>query len=247
MVNWNPKDLKGVVWKKPLPFLQEDRVTRWLCRGLTAWAGRLILNIEGVEHITPDKDPFVLTANHNHRLEAVLFPSLLAYLREGKLIGFLSDWHWMVVPLIGNVFRRSQAIPILEKSARLKWMNRFKKKLDTGQRPDDLAIQRLRSGHSIGIFPEGRMNRDPGHLLRGYRGAALIAMQARTPIVPVGIRFPFVNPQGKIGDTAKMTITIGQAFSPHAGFDSADQLHHHIMEQIATLSGKRWSPEARKR
>jgi 1-acyl-sn-glycerol-3-phosphate acyltransferase len=50
------------------------------------------------------------------------------------------------------------------------------------------AVRTVSGGALAGIFPEGRVNPDPGAALqRGHNGVARIALAARAPVVPVGI------------------------------------------------------------
>lgn len=52
----------------------------------------------------------------------------------------------------------------------------------------DKAVERLRSGRSLMIFPEGTRSKD-GKVHRGKTGAALIAARSGAAIIPVGIVF----------------------------------------------------------
>ena len=48
------------------------------------------------------------------------------------------------------------------------------------------SVKTLKSGRTVGIFPEGHCNRQPG-LAPFMPGAAYIAHKARVPVVPMGI------------------------------------------------------------
>ena len=52
----------------------------------------------------------------------------------------------------------------------------------------DKAVENLKSGKSLMIFPEGTRSKD-GKVHKGHSGAALIAARTGKPIVPVGICF----------------------------------------------------------
>ena len=88
----------GELWRRPLPH-QPEAVTRALCRGVLSLGGGRVASIDGLEHIAPERDPFVLVANHSQRLEAVLVPTLLIFHRGGKPIHFLADWPMRLVPI----------------------------------------------------------------------------------------------------------------------------------------------------
>jgi 1-acyl-sn-glycerol-3-phosphate acyltransferase len=55
--------------------------------------------------------------------------------------------------------------------------------------PLEQARQHLIAGRSIGIFPEGTVNRDRSQLLRGRYGAARLSLETGVPVTPAGIRF----------------------------------------------------------
>jgi len=78
------------------------------------------------------------------------------------------------------------------------------------------AIQMLRDGHCIGIFPEGKINTTTDPLLPSHAGVGLIALRARVPIVPCWIQgAPY---KGSLFSVffmrAKVTVNIGQAITP---------------------------------
>lgn len=231
----------------PLPE-QEELLTRFLCRGISALARPFIVSIEGLENVAPERDPFILVANHNQRLEAVLLPTLLIHQRRGKLLHFLADWPMCLVPLVGLLYRRSGAIVVGGKSAKPRWLNRFRS-LYVEKRPAfERALERLRAGRSLGIFPEGTINRDPHHLLAGRDGAARLALTAQVPIVPVGIRFP-LHASGPIRDGEKMAIEIGPALIPPSvsEVETTANFHCRIMSELARLSGKSFSEVSKRR
>ncbi len=233
-------------FRRPLPE-QPSRTTRILCRLLAGWGRRRVLAFSGAENVAPERDPFVLVANHSQRLEAVLLPALLAWERRGRLVHFLADWPMLLVPLVGFIYRHGGVIPVAGKSARPAALNVFRPLLVDGAPAHQRALAVLRQGRSIGVFPEGTMNRDPRRLLRGRPGAAHMAIAAGVPVVPVGIAFPEHRGGGPIGDGEAMAITIGEPLRPPAGEDAAPAFHRQIFERLAALSGKDYSPDAPRR
>lgn len=61
-----------------------------------------------------------------------------------------------------------------------------------GQGKDALerAIELLRQGHSVGIFPEGRFSPQEGGMAPARSGAARLALATGVPVIPVGIYLP---------------------------------------------------------
>jgi 1-acyl-sn-glycerol-3-phosphate acyltransferase len=111
------------------------------------------------------------------------------------------------------------------------------------------------AGGSVGLFPEGTVNRDPRRLLRGRFGAARLSLETGTPVLPVGIRFignPSDRDRGNSG--LPISIHIGTPLRPPpeqaqaaGGTVSAMTVrawHGEIMTAIASLCGKTWSAAA---
>lgn len=221
-----------------------------MVRLVTRLGRRQVLAVDGLEHVTPENDPFVLVGNHNQRLEAVLLPAILIAMREGKRLHFLADWPMMLIPGVGFLYRRGGVIPVGNKSARFKFLDVLRPLYCPREPALQRAKQTLRRGASIGIFPETTINRDPRRLLRGRPSAARLALEAGVPIVPFGIRFPELPADAaRISDRDRLTITIGEPIetpppTPRVSVATVRAWHARIMTDIARLSGKSWSPDA---
>lgn len=253
MPRLNPPDLAlRDIWSQPLP--ASDRLsTRLLMRAMTLYARRHVLSIEGNLHLLqPENDPFIVVFNHNQRLESVLVPALLFFYRGGKPIHFLADWPMLMVPLVASLYRRGQAIIVTHKSARPGFLNIFKGLFREQLPALERARQCLASGRSLGLFPEGTMNRDPAKLMRGRPGAARLALQCGVPVIPVGIRFPLLPPGSPIHDGARMSLHIGDPLPPpelavEPTPEDIHSFHLRIMARLAQVSGKSWHAAANKR
>lgn len=238
------------IWRHPMPH-EESPISRSIFRAAMAILGRRwVVSIRGTEHISPDLDPFILVGNHNQRPEAALIVALSFYYRAGKPIHYLADWPNMLIPILGFCYKRAKVIVVGGKSARIPFFNRFRDRLVKPGSVVEQAEEKIRAGASVGIFPESTMNRDPKRLLRGRTGAALLALKTGVPIVPVGIRFPHKDTESPIRDADVMSIEIHPPFELNSGpFENPDDdqiaaAHRQIMEEIARVSGKTWSPDA---
>ena len=127
---WGPTSL---TWRAPplnqivahaLPYLGlGDRV---VLRVLALLACRHIVSIHGLEHIRPACDPFILAANHSTRRESVMVPSLLFLHRSGRLVHFLADWNFRLIPGVGFMYARAQVVTVTRKSAKPRVLNVLK-------------------------------------------------------------------------------------------------------------------------
>jgi 1-acyl-sn-glycerol-3-phosphate acyltransferase len=195
--------------------------------------------------VQPEHDPFLLVMNHSQRPEAIMLPVVLITMRRGKTIHFIGDWNFQMIPGVAFLYRRSGLITVAKKPAKPRFLNAFKRFYGHPLSASERALLALRSGGSLGIFPEGTVNRDPERLLAGRPGAARLSIEAQVPVVPGGIRFPRKSPGERIMDGDKMTLQIGAPMMPPPDDGSREVVaswHHRIMQAISELSGKRWEP-----
>ena len=140
----------------------------------------------------------VLVANHRSSVDP-FFVQLSARRRV----------HWMVAreyvenPVIGPLLRTLQVIPTNRSG------------MDTGATKQ--AIRLAKEGRLVGMFPEGRLNHTPRDPLVSIRpGAALVALRAGVPMVPLYI---FGSPYRRevwspIFMPARVKITFGEPIDP---------------------------------
>lgn len=127
---------------------------------------RLVWNwrVEGLENF-PTSGPVVVIANHISLWDPIAVGSALP-----RQVHFMAKEELFHYPLLGNVLNRLGAFPIKR-----------------GQ-PDRSAIRRalevLEKGKVLGLFPEGTRSKT-GELQKPHPGAAMIALKAGVPVVPV--------------------------------------------------------------
>jgi 1-acyl-sn-glycerol-3-phosphate acyltransferase len=127
------------------------------------------LEVRGADNI-PSEGAAILASNHRSVVDGVLLALIGA--RRGRATRFLVAAEVFDLRFPGWALRRFLQIPIRRASQ------------DTGAL--DYAIAALRGGSLTGIFPEGRVNNEPG-MLRGRTGVARIALAAGAPVIPVGL------------------------------------------------------------
>lgn len=219
---------------------------RLLLRTLALVACRQVTAVHGLHHIRPANDPFILAVNHSTRRESLLVPALLFLNRGGRLLHFLADWNFRLIPGVGFIYSRSQVVTVLRKSAKPRFLNAFKPLYAHDLPPLEQAREHLAAGRSIGIFPEGQVNRDPNRLLRGRRGAARLSLETGVPVVPMGIRFPGPEPGRRLCGQAAMELHIGAPLVPpgpareQAPLADVSAWHATVMTAISRQSGKAW-------
>ena len=240
--SWEPLTLREIL-HRPIPNLGLS--DRWLLRALALLGRAQVRVISGLEFVDPANDPFILVLNHCTRRESLLVPAALLLHRRGRLIHFMADWNFRLVPGLGLIYGRAQTITVTRKSARPRLLNALKRWYVEPLPAVERARARLVAGRSVGIFPEARVNRDPVRLLKGRIGAAFLSLETGLPIIPAGIYLPDAEAE-RAPQRAMLEIRIGAPLNPppltrsRAPIADLRAWHATIMAEIARLSGKAW-------
>jgi 1-acyl-sn-glycerol-3-phosphate acyltransferase len=221
-------------------------------RSILGWFRQDVIGAHGLEHIAPELDPFIVVMNHTTRLEALLLPAIFSFHRRGRLIPFVADWNFALIPGVATILRAGDSILLVRKPARPAFLNVFKPHFERKGPAFERAAQMLRAGRPVAIFPEGTANRHPSRLLRGYDGAARLSLSTGVPVVPVGIRFPGHPPGQPVRDRTPMELHVGQPLTPPRDHPEPERTavrdwHARIMHELAHLSGKSWEPGSTRR
>jgi 1-acyl-sn-glycerol-3-phosphate acyltransferase len=117
------------------------------------------------------------------------------------------------------------------------------------------ALERLKQGRLLGLFPEGRLNGETPNdrLLAGDTGVAWLALKAAVPVIPI-----FIQNAPRSGSMvwvffrrARVRLIFGQPLdlTPWQGRRSSPELlaevTDHIMGSLARLGGIGYTPCAR--
>jgi 1-acyl-sn-glycerol-3-phosphate acyltransferase len=117
--------------------------------------------------------PIIVIANHTSYADGVLLA--LACRRLGRSLRLLATSGVFRVPVLGRAFNRLGFIPVARAG------------------PDaahalDAAAAALAAGEAVGVFPEGRITRDPNRWPeRAKTGTVRLALRSGAPIVPVAM------------------------------------------------------------
>ena len=136
------------------------------CRKLVQLWYRLLYGyrVVGLEYI-PAEGGALVASNH----VSLLDPPLVGISITGRQVHFVAKKELFKIPLLGPILAGCGCI----------WVDRHSK----DGRSVNQAIQLLRGGRLVGIFPEGTRSKS-GQLQKARLGVAMMALKAGTPIVP---------------------------------------------------------------
>ncbi|MFM2071633.1 MAG: hypothetical protein RLZZ623_1896 [Actinomycetota bacterium] len=117
--------------------------------------------------------PIIVISNHTSYADGVLLA--LACRRMGRSLRLLATSGLFRTPIIGSMARRLGFIRVQRGS------------VDAAAALDDAAAA-LGAGEAVGLYPEGRLTRDPAMWPeRAKTGAVRLALRTNVPIVPVAM------------------------------------------------------------
>lgn len=117
--------------------------------------------------------PVIVISNHTSYADGVLLA--LAAKRMGRPLRMLATAGVFGAPVIGTLARTVGFIPVNRGQA-------------SAVHALDVAAEALAAGQAVGIYPEGRITRDPGGWPeRAKTGAVRLALRTGAPIVPVAM------------------------------------------------------------
>lgn len=190
---------------------------------ITDLAG-VTVTVRGREKLDPAK-AYIFAANHLSMFDIF---TLQGYLGFG--FRWLPKKELFSIPLFGKAMLRSGAVPIDRAHGR-----QALKSLDE-------AAERIASGTSVVIFPEGTRSRD-GKLQPFKPGVMVLAIKAGVPLVPVAIKGTYeVLPKGKfLVRSGAVEIRIGEpvdlsGYKMKQKGELAERLHNEV-EKLLNMSG----------
>lgn len=220
-----------------------------------------LIHVVHEERLFLVNEPAIFVFNHSRAFETFMIALYLVFRRQGKMVSFVIDWMYGVLPGLKWLFRQCNPVYVYNKPSKLFWMNRSRKEF---QKIPVYAqcIARLNTGQSLAIFPEGTRNRHPHHLKRGRKGVAHIALETGFPVIPIGIDFPRRIKTGKLPKFGQIIFRIGtpmmfrnaaQPFSTNNKIQVQSpqkvrvdnqplisQITYQIMQRLAELSNKEY-------
>jgi 1-acyl-sn-glycerol-3-phosphate acyltransferase len=135
---------------------------------------RLIMRIKvrGLENL-PKTGPYIFVSNHVTYLDPLTI-AYVVYIHAKRAPHFLAKEGLFRIPVFGKLITSVGQIPVYRSSGK------------SNEEPLRAARAFLEAGHTLLIFPEGSLTRDPNLWpMRGRSGAIRLALEAGVPIVPV--------------------------------------------------------------
>ncbi len=123
----------------------------------------------------PARGPAIIIANHRSPMDPLLIwmnNHLGPMRRPARIIGFMMAREYYELPALRWICVAMQSIPV-DRDGR-------------DMRPAREALERLKQGHLLGVFPEGAINTGEG-VKEGDTGIAWLALHAQVPVYPVYI------------------------------------------------------------
>lgn len=155
---------------------------------------RLELTRRSVPDAALPTGPVIVVANHTSFADGILLA--LVGRRLGRSLRLMATGGVFRSGLVGPLARRLGFIPVLRGT-------------DAAAGSLDAAATALEAGEAVGLFPEGRITRDPQHWPeRSKTGAVRLAMRTGAPVVPVALvgAHHVVGTTGVVGRLLRNTV-----------------------------------------
>lgn len=181
----------------------------------------------------------VIAVNHVSHLDPITTAHFLY--DHGRLARYLAKAALFETPVVGPVVRNARQIPVARQST-------------DAQRAFDAAVEAVRDGECVVVYPEGTITRDPdGWPMRGKTGAARIALATGCPVIPVGQWgaqeilpaytarphfFPRKTTAYKVGPPVDLSDLEGKPLTNAVLHEATDRIMDAITAEVAVLRGE---------
>ena len=200
---------------------------------IVKWAFNVIIFLTGVditvlgEENVPKDEAVLYVANHRSYFDIVL-----TYARVPRLTGYISKIEVERVPLLRNWMRNLHCL----------FLDR--QDIKQGLKTILTGIEKLKSGISICIFPEGTRNKEKDTFLPFHGGSFKLAEKSGCPIIPIALNNVadiFEDHSPKIKKT-KVVIEYGKPIYPNQlDKETKKNLAGYVSDQIKDMYFKNQS------
>lgn len=186
---------------------------RFACGTITG-LGRVFcgLRVSGLEHLP--EPPFIVAANHISLFDPPVLGAVIPY--EGA---FMAKVELFRNPILGNLIRSLNAFPV--------------KRGLPDREAIDRALETLRAGRALMLFPEGTRDKSGGPIRAAKLGVGLFAVSTGLPVVPAYIhgtnrlRTALLRRPG-------FSVTFGAPFAPPAAPENDSEARRAAYEAVAS-------------
>lgn len=201
-----------------------------------------IHSIKGIENI-PKGTPFITAANHASFADDLMLPSTILRYTNKKFHIFVNSRFYKNY-FLSKFFYIYGCIPVDVK----KDVGNENNRKQTNEAAFKEAITSLKMGGTFGIFPEGGRSED-GKLKKAKLGVARIALEARVPVLPFGIKGSYkIMPKGaKFPRFKRAEIIIGKPlyfdsfYGKEKDYKTLELVTRKIMKEIAKLTEQEYN------
>ena len=169
----------------------------------------------GREHFPKDQN-CILIGNHIHAID----PVTLAVFYKANEIHFIAKESIFENRWLARILTKLHAFPV----------NRG----ETDMRAMRQAVQVLRDGHVLGIYPEGHRQKD--RTVKAIEtGVAVIALRSGVPVVPVYVSGHY-RPFGRLRLTVGPPIPLDDIRSGRADTEALETVKRRVVESLNALA-----------
>nr|MDO8114340.1 lysophospholipid acyltransferase family protein [Candidatus Sigynarchaeota archaeon] len=179
--------------------------------------------IYGSENVPPEGKAAVVCANHQSLFDPVIYCVTFAHYSRRR-IHVMGKEEMFTVPLIQSYIKWCYAFPV--------------KRGEHDEAAYQKALDFLRQGELVGMYPEGTTNLGEYGFLEPKTGAARMAIDAKVPILPVGITGVeriLPRSQNFPNLSEKLTVKIGEPITIHEKFFDKKDIGHDDLKKIMDL------------
>ena len=182
----------------------------------------------------------VVAVNHISHLDPMTLGFFLY--DHGRLVRYLTKDGLFRTPVVKYIVRDAKQIPV-------------KRMSEGAASAFDAAVEAVKEGECIGVYPEGTITKDPDQWpMRGKTGAARIALATGCPVIPVGqwgvqdllpaysLRphlFPRKTTSYKAGDPVDLSDLMGKPITAQVLHEATDRIMAAITELVEDLRGEK--------
>lgn len=189
------------------------------------------------------QNSFIAVANHTSFADDFIFPYIVLRKRKSTPFTIFVNSRFYHNWFFKFILNHYGATPVHVK----KNVDDDQERRKMNQKALGKAVNLLKNGGIFFLFPEGGRSTD-GNLKKGKIGTARIALQAKVPIIPIGIKgSDNIWPRGKkLPRFKRADVVIGEPlyFSHYYGKEEnekiLDEVTQKIMKKIGKLTGKEY-------